>query len=500
MVVFGAGGVAVACGEAPAVPDNDTDAPPLDVGGGSDGEGCPASDQTTLVCGSEDGARVGKSVASVPRFFLDTQRAVVFGTGDRFYAQGGSPGVAPFSLRGVPSGKLKHVGVSLPLSRNVAAGGDVNDDGWEDVVFGADDERDASGTFAGAVYVVTGGVEAGRSLSASDLASGEGGTRIEGLRDEQIGFSLAAIGDFNGDGIDDLLAGAPAGDGSEPGAGRAYVLLGSDENWPPSIGTAVDRGLAIVLLGVRSQDGFGVAVGSAGDVNGDGFNDAVVVGESAQVWNGRRPRAYVFFGSDGTGTREAAMVEAGQGGIIVEGSPELMPECEPVWPGLPGDVNGDEYSDVVLATTGCAASGTSVGVVHVVFGTSDPEHVDLRTMPDEGLGASALGTRDMFDFGWATDASRDLDQDGLADLVVGAPGDREHSGSVWMIPGASLAGEVGVEEAGTLLVRGARPGFQMGASLGHGEDDGGAAVVLVGEPGHESGGAERGRVIAIPSL
>src|SRR5690242_14058941 len=164
------------------------------------------------------------------------------------------------------------------LGLSVAGAGDVNGDGYADIIVGAD-HNDAGGTDAGRAYVVFGGPGPTR-LPNWVLTGGSGG----GL----FGNSVAGAGDVNGDGYADVIVGAPQAGGSNRGA--AYVFFG---------GPAADAIPDLALSGEQANDRFGASVAGAGDVNGDGYDDVIVGAPLNDSAGSNSGRAYIFYGGPG---------------------------------------------------------------------------------------------------------------------------------------------------------------------------------------------------------
>ena len=185
---------------------------------------------------------------------------------------------------------------------SVAAAGDPNNDGIDDVIVGASN-ADINGSSSGSAYVVYGQA----TPATVNLASlGNGGFRIDGpLADDLAGTSVAAAGDPNGDGIDDVIVGAGGADNNgRSNSGSAYVVYGQSAADPADLNlgtlTTTNTGRGLRIDGQAVDDGAGgnvSSVAAAGDINGDGTDD-VIVGARRADNNSRLDSgsAYIVYG------------------------------------------------------------------------------------------------------------------------------------------------------------------------------------------------------------
>ncbi|KFI19035.1 integrin, partial [Nitrosococcus oceani C-27] len=185
---------------------------------------------------------------------------------------------------------------------SVSGAGDVNGDGFDDLVIGAPDAGPNGVSGAGQSYVVfgrSGGFPPVLDLSALDGSNGFVLNGIVftlnnglGLYSFEVGghsgYSVSGAGDVNRDGFDDLVIGAPFTGFGGNYSGRSYVVFGTNTGFPAALElSALDGSKGFALNGSAADDSSGRSVSGAGDVNGDGFDDIVVGGEH---------QSYVVFG------------------------------------------------------------------------------------------------------------------------------------------------------------------------------------------------------------
>lgn len=380
-------------------------------------------------------------------------------------------------------------------ANQLALGGDVdvNDDGFADIIIGDPDFASNEGQ----AYVVFGS-DAPDAVELEALGEERGLRVLPDTGGDLLGVFASGSGDINGDGFDDFALGAGSNYVGYYGSrdARAYVLFGG-----PQGGTLPLTEIASDTdgRGFRASGSAGPAIrasGRGGDVNGDGLAD-VIIGTPA----GNAP-AYVVFGArsgaavdlnpmtNGTSQRGFAIVPGNQS-IIFGASVSIA-----------GDVNGDGLADIVVGASGAQGTNGTSGRAFVVFGKAGPEPAQLLALGSTTAGFAIDGEADGDSVGASVAGAGDVNGDGLADIVIGAPGfdvyGQTQGGRGYVVFGRSEQTTVQLtsvaQGVGGFAVNGPASG-QLGFVSSVGDLDGdGLADLAFGMPAFESG---RGRVVVI---
>jgi hypothetical protein len=354
---------------------------------------------------------------------------IIFGTRSGFPAE-----IGRNSLDGTNGFRLNGVAFQDSAGHDVSSAGDVNGDGYDDILISAMNTSVSGENRAGSVYVVFGGpgpFPATFELSALD---GTNGLVLNGIdRDDYTGVSVAGAGDVNRDGFDDILIGALLGRNSEiPNSsgqsGAAYLIYGSAGPFPGSLSlSSLDGTNGTAFRGAVTGDNFGVSVSPAGDMNQDGFPDLLIGARGADLGPNTpnaAGRAFVVFGrSDGfpanvTVPSEAAPPVFNLNGVRTEG---FLGEAV-----SSGDINGDGAPDLILGAPDSDpvvnfGEGPRTGQVFVVFGPLTGAGSFSMDGLQNGINGFVLNGADPADnAGDKVAGIGDVNGDGLDDFIIGA--------------------------------------------------------------------------------
>jgi Ca2+-binding RTX toxin-like protein len=389
---------------------------------------------------------------------------VVFGKAD----WSGSASVNLSSLDGTNGFTLQGVATDDYAGSAVSGAGDVNGDGFDDLLIGAPDAT-TNGTYAGASYVVFGKADwsGSASVNLSSLDGTNGFTLNGAAAYDYSGRAVSGAGDVNGDGFDDLLIGAFATDTNGSNSGAAYVVFGKAD-WSGSASvnlSSLDGTDGFVLNGVAANDSAGRAVSGAGDVNGDGFDDLLIGAPSVDTNGGNSGASYVVFGqADWSGSASMNLSSLdGTNGFTFDGAAAYDGSGRDV--SGAGDVNGDGFDDILVGAPYANPHGSSSGASYVVFGNGDwSGTADLSPSSLDGNNGFILnGNSAGDDAGFAVSGAGDINGDGFDDLLLGALEASPHgtySGAGYVAFGANFTPATVAFDSlsGTLTVTDVGPG------------------------------------------
>ncbi len=271
--------------------------------------------------------------------------------------------------------------VNIAFGFSVSGGGDVNGDGYSDVIVGAPDADNLTGK----AYVYYGGISMDNSLDLT--LAGE-------ALNNGFGLCVSNGGDFNGDGFNDVFISSPRYSSS---LGRVYLYYG---------GANMNNTADIIFTGESNGNQFGISAANASDINGDGYTD-VIIGASA--YNSNSGRAYIYKGG-ALPDNAADLILNGEAAGSLFGSSVSSA----------GDMNGDGYGDVIVGAYGYL---TSKGRAYIYFG---------NPIMDNGMDGKFTGEAANGSFGISIACAGDINSDGYSDIIIGASTHKTNSGKVYL--------------------------------------------------------------------
>jgi len=375
---------------------------------------------------------------------------------------------------------------------HVAMAGDVNGDGYDDILIGAFYNGEKA-TFAGQTYLIFG--KASGWAMDTDLSNADASFWGEHVND-YAGYSVASAGDVNGDGYDDILIGAYGDSDGGTNSGQTYLILGKSTGW------ARDTSLSNVnasFWGENVNDGSGFAVAGAGDVNGDGYDDFLISALYNDDGGSNAGQTYLILGKASGWAMDTKLSKADASflgenagdtaGCSVDGA---------------GDVNGDGYDDFLIGASENDDGGSGAGQTYLILGKPSGWTMDTDL---SNANASFWGETTYDASGLSVAGAGDVNGDGYDDILIGAYGNDDGgniAGQTYLILGkphgwamdndlsnanASFLGEVagdcsGIRVAGAGDVNGdGYDDFLIGAYFnGEGGSQAGQTYLILGKP------------------
>ncbi|MFB2935938.1 lectin-like protein [Aerosakkonemataceae cyanobacterium BLCC-F154] len=303
-----------------------------------------------------------------PNGLFSGQSYVIFGQQEGFNSSfnlselNGNNG---FAINGISEGDRSGYSVS--------GAGDINGDGIDDLIIGADSGRS---------YVVFGQQEGFSPTFELSQLNGNNGFILNGINPGDLfGISVSSAGDINGDGIDDLIIGASGADPNGDSSGQSYVVFGQQGGFSPNFDISQLNGSnGFAINGISADDLSGRSVSGAGDINGDGIDDLIIISSDANLSDNRFGQGYVVFGQQGGFNPSLELSQLnGINGFALNVPPFNLSGNSVSGA---GDINNDGFDDLII--------GTATNQSYVVFGRESFVPV-VDTLVDENDGDFSAG-------------------------------------------------------------------------------------------------------------
>ncbi|MCB0742393.1 MAG: FG-GAP repeat protein [Ignavibacteriae bacterium] len=262
--------------------------------------------------------------------------------------------------------------------KSVGIAGDVNGDGYSDIIIGESDFNNK-----GKAYIYYGSLNGMIDNDPEELY----GTQIG----SEAGTSVSTAGDVNGDGYSDIIIGVPEFSNVQQSEGAVFVYYGTSDG--------IDQANKLILEGNQDNANFGSSVSTAGDVNGDGYVDVIIGMPGKTIGVNKVGAAYIYHGSlSGLSVTPSNMINGDQSNSGYGFSVSTA-----------GDVNGDGYSDIIIGASTYGLGAKGAAFVH--YGSSSGVS-NTPNWTKEGVNASFLGN--------SVSAAGDVNGDGYSDVIIGA--------------------------------------------------------------------------------
>lgn len=460
-------------------------------------DGVLGSDQTGFSvssAGDINGDGFGDVIVGAPQAgdsFFPGAGFVVFGK-----ASGFNETIELAKLNGSDGFRINGAELGGSAGRAVGSAGDINGDGFDDLVISAPFADGEIGPYAGFSYVLFGkSTEFTPTVKLTDLDGSNGFRLNNAIGDSIVGWSVTSAGDVNGDGLDDLIVGAPGTAEGGTKVGVAYVLFGKKSGFAADINLSELNGNnGFRISGLTEGDYLANGV-SAGDINGDGLSDVIVTSYGANNPNGANAGfTYVIFGEkSGLGATVDLSTLNGSNGFRIDG--EAEGDLAGYSVSTAGDINGDGFDDIVIGAPYSDHGGEDAGASYVVFGkvSGFDATLDLSTLDGtNGFRLEAVSGNDQLGK-FAISTAGDFNKDGFDDLIVGSLGADSSgltaNGGAYIVFGKASGFTASIKlaelsAADGLTINGLQSGDGLGQAVSDAGDinNDGFADVIVGVP------------------
>ena len=277
------------------------------------------------------------------------------------------------NLNGSNGFAIHGINANDSLGRAVSGAGDVNGDGIGDLLVGASGADPNATDRAGQTYVVFGKTSSFAAVLDLSTLNGTNGFALNGIDPVDVsGVAVSGVGDINGDGFDDVLVGANLADPNATSfAGESYLVFGKGSAFPAQFELSTLNGTnGFVINGIDEFDFSGSAVGAAGDINGDGFDDLVVGSSDAGQGNRRfAGETYLIYGKASGFAASLNLSSLNDvNGLLIRGVDQY--DYSGISVSGTGDIDGDGFDDLLIGAYGADLSAYDLysGEAYVIFG------------------------------------------------------------------------------------------------------------------------------------